>query len=91
MANLKKFLSSHILKILNGFDNELSKPAQFTPLDLFLRNFYKENKKLGSHDRAVITDYVYASIKHKILLDTISPKPVTWESRLNALYSEKIL
>ena len=88
MANLKKFLAVHIVKALQGFEAELSKPTRSTPLDIYVKNFMKENKKLGSSDRAVITDYIYAAIRHKVLLDVIAQKPVTWESRIAALYSD---
>jgi hypothetical protein len=89
MSRIKKFLSSHVVKVLHSFEPELTKPAHSIPLDLHLRRYLSENKKLGSHDRATITEYVYGTIKHKILLDVISPKPVTWETRVETLYTDK--
>jgi len=89
MANLKKFTLNHVTKILNGFESELSKPIQSTPLDVYLRRYMKDNKSLGSHDRQIISDTVYSAIKYKVLLDTITPKPATWESKLSNLFSDK--
>ena len=76
-------------KILNGFESELSKPIQSTSLDVYLRRYMKDNKSLGSHDRQIISDTVYSAIKYKVLLDTITPKPATWESKLSNLFSDK--
>ena len=89
MANLKKFLASHVVKILNGFEPELAKPAQSIPLDIYLRRYMKENKSLGSHDRQVISETVYSAIKYKVFLDTITPKPATWESKVSNLFTDK--
>lgn len=88
MATVKKFISTQVVKILEGFEKEMLS-AKSTPLDLYLRRYLKENKNLGSHDRGEIADRVYDAIKHKVLLDTISQKPVTWESRVNLLKTDK--
>ncbi len=54
-----------------------------------MRNYFKDNKKLGSTERKIIYDSVYNLVRYKIFLDMISTKPLTWESRLDALHSEK--
>lgn len=88
MSRVKKFLNTHIVKILDDFQNELVKVQDYTPLDLFLRKYMKTQKNLGSHDRSIIQENVYGAIKHKIFLDAISKKPVTWQSRVDSLYSD---
>ncbi|KAL4491385.1 hypothetical protein ABPG72_008041 [Tetrahymena utriculariae] len=87
---IKKFIKGHISKFLNLWQQELElKKEQANPIDSMLRNYLKENKALGSNDRKLFTDNVYKLVRHKVYLDTISPKPLSWEGRLDTIYTEK--
>lgn len=72
---------------MNEFDRELER-AQI-PLDMHLRNYFKAHKSLGSHDRKTISETVYKLIRHKVYLDTISPKPLSWDGRLETLLTPR--
>ena len=86
---MKKFLQTHTLKILSTFDEEIKRTLNSLPIDIFIKNYYRDNKGLGSHDRQIISENVFSAIRYKVFLDLISPKPVTWEKRIEMLYSKK--
>jgi 16S rRNA (cytosine967-C5)-methyltransferase len=45
------------------------------PADAVLRQFFRSRPELGSHDRALIAEVVYAVLRHKRLLEAIVPQP----------------
>lgn len=73
----RPFRQFHILSILNGYE------GQTLPLDLFMRNYFRLNKALGSKDRAYIAETSYAMIRWKGLLDFLCQKDPSWEQRLD--------
>lgn len=78
----RPFRQYHILSILNGYDQ------QSLPLDLFLRNYFRLHKALGSKDRGYIAETSYALIRWKGLLDFLAGELATWESRLDLFLGE---
>lgn len=74
---LNSFREKHILRIFEEYDTS---PV---PLDLFLSRYFRENKSVGSKDRAVICETVYGIIRWKGLLDYLIDKPTTWEKRVH--------
>ena len=86
---MKKFLDTHTVRILNVFEEELQKKANPLPMDIFINSYYRHNKVLESSDKQIIYQNVYAAIRHKIFLDLISPKPLTWEKRIEMFGSKK--
>lgn len=72
------FRQHHVITLLNGYD------AQNLPLDLFMRNYFKVHKAIGSKDRAFIAETSYAMVRWKGLLDHLCDSEPTWEKRLNA-------
>ncbi|MFQ5729654.1 MAG: RsmB/NOP family class I SAM-dependent RNA methyltransferase [Waddliaceae bacterium] len=76
----RPFREHHILKLLKGYE------AQHLPLDLFLSHYFRANKALGSKDRAVITETIYAMVRWKGLLDHLCQKPPAWEKRLDKFH-----
>jgi len=79
MRHQLSFRDYHLLKILALYEN------QSCPLDLFLRNYFKFHRAVGSKDRKVICDSIYTLIRWKGLIDYFCDRPVTWEKRYNFL------
>lgn len=77
----RPFRQFHILSILNGYDE------QTLPLDLFMRNYFRVHKALGSKDRAYIAETSYAMIRWRGLLDYLCEAPPDWEKRLDVYLS----
>lgn len=71
------FIKYHTLKILNEFVDE------FIPLDLFLSNYFRKNKSIGSKDRKKICEMIYGITRWKGLIDYLIDKPATFEKRVN--------
>ena len=71
----RPFREHHLLQILGSFEK------QSLPLDAFLRNYFRAHTAVGSKDRKEICESIYGIIRWKGLLDHISEKPVSWESR----------
>jgi 16S rRNA (cytosine967-C5)-methyltransferase len=69
------FREHHLFNILNQFD------AEQGPLDLFLRNYFRAHKAVGSKDRRFISETIYGIIRWKGLIDHLCEKPVSWEKR----------
>lgn len=74
--NKLPFRDHHILLLLEAYEQ------QNLPLDLFISYYFKENKALGSKDRAAVADTVYGIIRWKGLLDYLCEPSPTWEKRL---------
>jgi 16S rRNA (cytosine967-C5)-methyltransferase len=73
------FRQYHLFQILNSFEQ------QKYPLDLLLRNYFKEHRAVGSKDRTFIADTCYEMIRWRGLLDAYAKKPLTWQTRYEAL------
>lgn len=75
---MKPFIKHHILSILKSHEGSKS------PMDSFLRYYFRDHRAIGSHDRKVICETLYTMIKEKALIDFFCAKPFSWENRLNA-------
>lgn len=71
----RPFREHHLLSILKAFE------AHSTPLDLFLRNYFKNHSAVGSKDRKFICETIYGMMRWRSLLDFLSPTPC-WENRI---------
>lgn len=69
------FRENHLFKILHHFD------GQKGPLDLFLRNYFRANRAVGSKDRRFISEAVYGMMRWKGLLDHLCQNDLTWDAR----------
>jgi 16S rRNA (cytosine967-C5)-methyltransferase len=45
------------------------------PADAVLREFFRDHKEIGSHDRAFVAEGVFTVLRHKRLLESIVPSP----------------
>ncbi len=70
------FREHHLFQILSQYE------SQSLPLDLFLRNYFRQHTAVGSKDRKFIAEAVYGMIRWRGLLDHLCDKPFTWEKRL---------
>jgi 16S rRNA (cytosine967-C5)-methyltransferase len=59
-------------------------PAR-APADQQLRQFFRDNPKLGSGDRAVVADTVYAALRRRRFLEAVTPTASPREIALAAL------
>ncbi|MGC1878120.1 MAG: RsmB/NOP family class I SAM-dependent RNA methyltransferase [Rhabdochlamydiaceae bacterium] len=74
----RPFREHHLLQILSFFEE------QSLPLDVFLRNYFRTNRSVGSKDRKEICETLYGMIRWRGLLDHIAEIPLSWETRLHA-------
>ncbi len=74
----RPFREHHLLQILSFFEEES------LPLDLFLRNYFRKHKAVGSKDRKEICETIYGMIRWRALIDWVAEKPLNWETRLRA-------
>jgi len=77
----KPFREYHLLKILDLYDLEKK------PLDYFMSVYFRENKAIGSKDRAFIADHAYALMRWKGLLDALVKGEKSWEKRWTVFQS----
>lgn len=70
------FRNHHLLSILKQYE------AQPHPLDLFLKNYFRFHRAVGSKDRKVICETLYGLIRWRGLIDHFCPKSATWEDRI---------
>src|SRR3990167_1129058 len=70
---IKPFRIHHLTQAIEEFSN------QSLPLDLFLNQYYRANKALGSKDRLFLSETLYAVIRWKGLLDASGKDDQTWE------------
>lgn len=70
------FRNNHLRQILMTFEKEN------IPLDIFLSNYFRKNKAIGSKDRKIIAQTTYFIIRWKGLIDFYTPSPITWEKRI---------
>ncbi|HRW58738.1 MAG TPA: RsmB/NOP family class I SAM-dependent RNA methyltransferase [Chlamydiales bacterium] len=71
------FRKKHIILILIDFEK------QKKPLDLFLSNYFRSNKSIGSKDRKEIAETIYILIRYRGLIDAFLTSPISWEDRLS--------
>lgn len=71
----RPYREHHLLTLLQEYD------AQQFPLDLFIRNYFRAHKALGSKDRGMIAENVYAMVRWKGLIDHLCGETATWEER----------
>ncbi|MDJ0651550.1 MAG: RsmB/NOP family class I SAM-dependent RNA methyltransferase [Simkaniaceae bacterium] len=83
MFRMKPFRKHHLLNSLRESEKT---PL---PLDVFLRNYFRKHKAVGSKDRAEICATFYGIIRCKGLLDARCKKPVNWEDRIEAYSSSQ--
>lgn len=70
------FREYHLLHFLD------SQNGQTLPLDLNIRNYFRQHHSLGSKDRAFIAETLYAMVRWQGLLDYLSPSPSpSWKER----------
>lgn len=70
------FRDHHLLTLLNGYER------QTLPLDLYISNYFRNNKALGSKDRGVIAESIYSLVRWQGLYDHLESPPFTWEKRI---------
>ena len=73
------FRKHHLLCIFQEF-SKLNKP-----MDVFLRNYFRSHKAVGSKDRKFIAENAYLLIRWKGLIDYLAKKPITWQKRIDLL------
>jgi 16S rRNA (cytosine967-C5)-methyltransferase len=56
-----------------------------SPADVTLKHHFRDNRSLGSRDRALIADTVYAVLRHRRLLESLTPSASPRELALAAL------
>src|SRR5262249_29613930 len=59
-------------------------PAR-APADQQLRQFFRDNSKLGARDRAVVADTVYAALRRRRLMEAVTPEATPREIALATL------
>lgn len=59
-------------------------PAR-APADTQLRTFFRDNKNLGPHDRALVADTVYAALRRRRMLEHVTPAATPREIALATL------
>ncbi len=69
------FPEYHLFQLLRRFEN------QHLPLDLFLSQYFRAHKQLGSHDRRTISQAVYGMCRWQSLLDHLVEGQPSWEKR----------
>jgi 16S rRNA C967 or C1407 C5-methylase (RsmB/RsmF family) len=72
---MNKFREQHIFSIFHSYESST------LPLDVFLRNYFREHKSIGSKDRRYIAETVYGIMRWRGLLDYLAKKPTSWETR----------
>ena len=76
--NKLPFRDYHLFHLLDAYE------AQTLPLDLCIRDYFKQHKALGSKDRGFIAETAYAMIRWRSLLDYVCDQPHTWQQRYEA-------
>jgi len=75
------FPEHHLFQLLRRFEN------QYLPLDLFLSQYFRANKALGSKDRQLINSAVFGMTRWKNLIDHLVGQNPTWENRYSVFRS----
>ncbi|EGR34345.1 sun family protein, putative [Ichthyophthirius multifiliis] len=88
--NIKTQNNKSYLQISFQLGNRiLRKKTLASPIDQMLKNYLKQNKSIGSSDRKLVADNIYKMVRNKTYLDTITFKPISWEKRLETMYTER--
>ncbi len=74
-----KFRNYHLTSILEGF------VKQSLPLDLFLKNYFKTNKAVGSHDRKFLAESIYKMIRWRSLIRHLCQEDLSTEHQIAVL------
>lgn len=70
------FRESHLFSLLEGFS------MQGLPLDVFIRNYFKSKKSIGSHDRKFLAETIYSMFRWLGLIDYLCQKSDhSWQER----------
>lgn len=77
----RPFKEHHLITMLQEYE------LQTLPLDLFIRNYFRDNKALGSKDRGFIAETLYGMMRWRGLLDFLCPAPMSWEKRYEIFIS----
>ncbi len=77
MTNQIPFRDFHLLQLLEAYD------WQRGPFDVYLANYFRANKSLGSKDRRQITETAYGLIRWLGLVDHLIEPSHSWERRLD--------
>ncbi len=56
-----------------------------SPADVILKHHFRDNRNLGSRDRALVADTVYTVLRHRRLLETLTPSASPRELALASL------
>ncbi len=72
------FRQNHLLLLLEGYE------LQKAPIDFYVSCYFRNNKALGSKDRAYISEEVYRLIRWRGLCDYFLEKP-DWKNRIHWL------
>jgi len=70
------FRDYHTIEILKKYE------STGAPLDLVLRNYFRENKALGSKDRNYIGNKVYYIVRNLSIFNFYLKNPISWENRV---------
>ncbi|ADI38864.1 RsmB/NOP family class I SAM-dependent RNA methyltransferase [Waddlia chondrophila] len=76
IINRQPFRNYHLLRLLKSYE------GQEIPLDLCIHRYFKENRSLGSKDRAEIAENIYGMIRWLPLINHLSGTHSSWEKRL---------
>ena len=82
-----QFRLHHLISLLEGYDQERS------PIDCYVSYYFRQNKALGSKDRAYISEEVYRLVRWRDLADYVLQKEgrqLSWEERRAVLSNEEI-
>ncbi|KAF8822964.1 putative ribosomal Rna small subunit methyltransferase B [Cardiosporidium cionae] len=80
---MNAFRVRHLENALNRFE-QLVTVRQ--PVDIFLKHYFQEHKRMSSQDKLWIRDHTYELIRWKALLDHVSPPPSSWATRLRTYF-----
>lgn len=80
----RPFREHHLLALLTQYEK------QQLPLDLFISQYFRDHKALGSKDRGFIADTIYAMIRWQGLLDYLCQTEATWEKRFELFQSSNL-
>jgi len=78
---MNQFRKKHLISILEEFSKTDA------PLDVFIANYFRANKSIGSKDRLFLGDAVYGIIRWQGFLDFFLESPISWQARVAAYFS----
>lgn len=78
---MNRFLKNHLFKCLGKYEDE----GFISKFDTFINKYFKTLHKMDYPEKILIQKKAHHLLTHKLLLDSISKKPLTWSSRYEAL------